>query len=185
MELEYTIAKSVPADAVFTDTKYTHPTHTAKDSGLYNITVDSLGHISAATAVAKADITGLGIASDSVMGAASASAAGTKGLVPAPTAGANTKFLRGDGTWQTIDTDNMLKYSAQTLTDVDKTQVLTNLGINIATDSDVETMITNTLNATNLKSPASTIVMNSATPDSTKQFEFTVDDTGTLTAHEV
>lgn len=103
----------------------------------------------------------------------------------APTAGANTKFLRGDGTWQTIDTNNMLKYSAQTLTDADKTQVLTNLGINIATDSDVNSMITDTLNATNLKVPASTIVMNSATPDSTKQFEFTVDDTGTLTAHEV
>lgn len=103
----------------------------------------------------------------------------------APTAGANTKFLRGDSTWQTIDTDNMLKYSAQTLTDADKAQVLTNLGINIATDSDVNSMITDTLNATNLKTPASTIVMNSATPDSTKQFEFTVDDTGTLTAHEV
>lgn len=183
--LEYTIAKSVPADAKFTDTVYTHPSHTAKDSGLYKITVDSLGHVSAATAVAKSDITGLGIASDSIMGAATSSSAGTKGLVPAPTAGANTKFLRGDGTWQIIDTDNMLKYSAQTLTDADKTQVLTNLGINIATDSDVNSMITDTLNATNLKVPASTIVMNSATPDSTKQFEFTVDDTGTLTAHEV
>ena len=59
------------------------------------------------------------------------------------------------------------------------------LGINIAADSDVNSMITDTLNAINLKAPASTIVMNSATPDSTKQFEFTVDDTGTLTAHEV
>lgn len=104
--LEYTIAKSVPADAVFTDTKYTHPTHTAKDSGLYKITVDSLGHVSAATAVAKADITGLGIAPDSVMGAATSSAAGTKGLVPAPTTGANTKFLRGDGTW-VVPTDTV------------------------------------------------------------------------------
>jgi hypothetical protein len=40
---------------------YTHPTHTAKNSGLYKVTVDSLGHVSATTAVTKADITGLGI----------------------------------------------------------------------------------------------------------------------------
>ena len=33
------------------------------------------------------------------MGAASAGAAGSKGLVPAPAAGDNTKFLRGDKTW--------------------------------------------------------------------------------------
>lgn len=32
---------------------------------------------------------------------ASSSAAGKSGLVPAPAAGANTKYLRGDGTWQT------------------------------------------------------------------------------------
>lgn len=35
------------------------------------------------------------------MGAASASAAGKAGLVPAPDAGAQAKYLRGDGTWQT------------------------------------------------------------------------------------
>jgi hypothetical protein len=41
--------------------KYTHPTYTSKTSGLYKVTVDSTGHVSAATAVAKSDITGLGI----------------------------------------------------------------------------------------------------------------------------
>lgn len=35
------------------------------------------------------------------MGAASASAAGKAGLVPAPAAGAQAKYLRGDGTWAT------------------------------------------------------------------------------------
>lgn len=35
------------------------------------------------------------------MGAATASAAGKAGLVPAPAAGAQAKYLRGDGTWQT------------------------------------------------------------------------------------
>lgn len=40
------------------------------------------------------------------MTAATASAAGKAGLVPAPAAGAQTKFLRGDGTWQNVDTSS-------------------------------------------------------------------------------
>lgn len=35
---------------------YTHPTHTAAASGLYKITVDSLGHVTATTAVTAADL---------------------------------------------------------------------------------------------------------------------------------
>lgn len=42
-------------------TVYTHPTHTPKTSGLYKVTVDAEGHVSAAEAVAKTDITALGI----------------------------------------------------------------------------------------------------------------------------
>lgn len=41
--------------------KYTHPTHTAAASGLYKVTVDALGHVTATTKVVKNDITGLGI----------------------------------------------------------------------------------------------------------------------------
>lgn len=41
--------------------KYVHPSYTAQKSGLYKVTVDATGHVSGATAVAKADITGLGI----------------------------------------------------------------------------------------------------------------------------
>ena len=41
--------------------KYTHPSHTARASGLYKITVDSLGHVTAVSAVQKSDITRLGI----------------------------------------------------------------------------------------------------------------------------
>ena len=53
--------------------KYTHPTHTARTSGLYKITVDSLGHVTAVSAVQKSDITGLGIpGSDTTYGLASA-----------------------------------------------------------------------------------------------------------------
>lgn len=43
--------------------KYVHPSYTAHDNGLYKITVDATGHVSAVTAVAKGDITALGIPS--------------------------------------------------------------------------------------------------------------------------
>lgn len=57
--------------------KYVHPTHTAKANGFYKVTVDSLGHISSATAVAKSDITALGIpAQDTTYTNATSSQAG-------------------------------------------------------------------------------------------------------------
>lgn len=40
---------------------YTHPAYTEQASGFYKVTVDATGHVSAVTAVTKADITGLGI----------------------------------------------------------------------------------------------------------------------------
>lgn len=50
--MTYTVEKSVPSDAVFTDTVYTHPTYTAKTtSSIYKIKVDDTGHVSSATAV--------------------------------------------------------------------------------------------------------------------------------------
>ena len=42
-------------------TVYTHPAHTAKASGLYKVTVDGEGHVSAAEAVAKTDTNAPGI----------------------------------------------------------------------------------------------------------------------------
>ena len=41
--------------------KYTHPSYTARASRLYKVTVDSTGHVSAAAAVDKSDITALGV----------------------------------------------------------------------------------------------------------------------------
>lgn len=68
----HTVAVDVPANAKFTDTVYTHPAHSAKASGLYKVTVDALGHVTAVTAVTKADITNLGIpAQDTTYGVAS------------------------------------------------------------------------------------------------------------------
>lgn len=40
---------------------YTHPSYNSTTSGLYKVTVDGQGHVSATTAVTKEDITGLGI----------------------------------------------------------------------------------------------------------------------------
>lgn len=84
----YTVAKSVPSDAKFTDTtyddvttsthglmtaadktkldgiasgatKYSHPTFTAKTSGFYKFAVNNEGHVTGTTNVTKSDITGL------------------------------------------------------------------------------------------------------------------------------
>ena len=41
--------------------KYTHPSYTQRSSGLYKVTVDNTGHVSAVSAVTKSDITALGI----------------------------------------------------------------------------------------------------------------------------
>ena len=122
------------------NTAYQHATAkgSAFASGLYKITTNAQGHVTAATAVTKGDITALGIpgsdtntnttytltksgstisltGSDgsktsvtdsdtnttySAMKGATSSAAGSSGLVPAPAAGAATRYLRSDGTWQ-------------------------------------------------------------------------------------
>lgn len=57
--------------------KYAHPTYTAKANGLYKVTVDGSGHVSAVNNVAKADITALGIpAQDTTYSAVTSSANG-------------------------------------------------------------------------------------------------------------
>ena len=97
---------------------YVHPSYdarTGKPTGaltpgfgdaitVSQITSDALGHVTAAT---DRSIT----IPDTAMGAASANAAGTKGLVPAPAAGDQAKVLLGDGTWGdrvTLDTQQTL-----------------------------------------------------------------------------
>lgn len=70
-----------------TDTIYTHPSYTAKSNGLYKVTVDDKGHVSGTTAVAKSDITALGIPSTNTT--YSTGTASTSGL---------TKLYTGTGT---------------------------------------------------------------------------------------
>ncbi len=92
----HTVGKDVPPDAKFTDTVYTHPVAAGNK------------HIPAGGAEGQilrwgADGTAVwgndNNTTYSQMQAATASAAGKAGLVPAPAAGAQSKFLRGDGTW--------------------------------------------------------------------------------------
>lgn len=98
----FTIEKSVPADAEFTDTTYgvmggastseagTEGLVPAPEAGNHNSYLRGDG-----TWAVLTDTT------YDVMTGASADAAGESGLVPTPEAGAQNKFLRGDGTWQT------------------------------------------------------------------------------------
>ena len=73
-----------------TNTVYSHPSHTARTSGLYKITVNTLGHVTGATAVAKSDITALGIpAQDTVY-----SHPTTDGNKHIPTGGSTNQILR-------------------------------------------------------------------------------------------
>ena len=64
-----------------TNTTYTHPTYTAKSSGLYKVTVDGTGHVSAATAVTKDDITALGIPAQDTTYSLPTASSSTKGGV--------------------------------------------------------------------------------------------------------
>ena len=100
-------------------------------NGLYKITTNAQGHVTAATAVQKSDITGLGIPAQdtntwNALRGATASAAGSAGYVAAPAAGQQGFFLRGDGSWaavskgtvglgnvnNTADSDKSVKYAA-------------------------------------------------------------------------
>ena len=117
-------AKTVAVNALSTTSGKYYAVEIDKDGRLYvnvpwtdnNATYSVSGAIDG-TAGYKITLTGANGGSNSnttvpVMTAASASAAGKMGLVPAPAAGANTKFLRGDGTWQTVaTTDTNYTYS--------------------------------------------------------------------------
>lgn len=112
---------------------YIHPSYTQHASGLYKITIDATGHVSAVSNVTKADITKLGIPSENtiyeVFEGASSSADGTSGLVPQPSAGDQNKYLRADGQWMTPETtvDSSLNSSS--------TNPVQNKVINAAIDS--------------------------------------------------
>ena len=123
---------------------YTHPSYTARASGLYKVTVDGTGHVSAATAVAKSDITALGIPeSDTTYSAATTSAEGLmsaadKTKLDGVTAGANkythpSYTARASGLYKvTVDsTGHVSAATAVTKSDI------TALGIPIGEDHEI------------------------------------------------
>ena len=124
--------------------KYTHPRYTARASGLYKVTVDGTGHVSAATAATKSDITALGIPeSDTTYSAATTSAEGLmsaadKTKLDGVTAGAN-KYThprytaRASGLYKvTVDgTGHVSAATAVTKSDI------TALGIPIGEDHEI------------------------------------------------
>ena len=71
--------------------KYIHPSYAEAAAGLYKVTVDASGHVSATTAVAKSDITALGIPSTNTTYSAATQSA--NGLMSA----ADKKKLDGFG----------------------------------------------------------------------------------------
>ena len=81
--------------------KYVHPSHGAHSSGLYKITVDSLGHVTAATQVEKQDITDLGIPSSeySLPTATTSTLGGVKSKTTGTTVGRDYNVeVNADGT---------------------------------------------------------------------------------------
>lgn len=104
---DYTTAEKNKLTGIETGAnKYVHPSYTAKTNGLYKVTVDAAGHVSGTTPVTKTDITGLGIPASNTtysdFEGATANAAGTHGLVPAPAKGDTGKLLSGKGTWEAM-----------------------------------------------------------------------------------
>ena len=98
---------------------YTHPSYTSYASGLRKFTVDTSGHVSATAAVAKTDITGLGIPAQDTTYAAFTSAAA--GLVPAAASGstnyATSGYVLTGAGWKAgtkYNTDTNTTYAAAT-----------------------------------------------------------------------
>ena len=57
----FTIAKSVPSDALFTDTVYTHPTYTAHTAAAVKVGNDTTGHIVLGSALTANDLDNIAI----------------------------------------------------------------------------------------------------------------------------
>lgn len=124
------------------------------------------------------------------MTGATSSAAGKAGLVPAPAAGANTKYLRGDGTWQTPpNTTYSLATSSSNglLSSGDFTKLskvtATEMGYLDGVTSSIQTQLNNKLGKTEKASSATTadkvkynLIINDVTYNGSAEKEFTVPD---------
>lgn len=77
-------------------------TVTTRKASIKEIEVASGSKLSVSWSSDKVTLSNTMTASDLLMTGATSSAAGTAGTVPAPAAGDDEKFLRGDGTWETV-----------------------------------------------------------------------------------
>ena len=110
---DFTAAYKTKLDGIATGAnKYTHPSYTAQSSGFWKVTVDATGHVSAVTAVTKADITNLGIPSTNTTYADATQSA--HGLMTA----ADKKKLDGVATGAQVNKIETIKVNgtAQTIT---------------------------------------------------------------------
>ena len=139
--------------------KYSHPTYTSRAAGLYKVTVDGSGHVSAATAVAKADITSLGIPGSDTNTTydLAASASSTNGNVKlnltagGSGSGTDTISIKGSGaTTVTTDADGAITISSTDNNTTYSLATTTANGLMAAADkvavnkiSSLETRITN------------------------------------------
>ena len=97
---------------------YIHPTYTSAESGLYKVAVDGEGHVTGATAVAKADITALGIPASDTNTTYATFTSAANGLVPAAKSGttnyATTGYVLTGAGWATgtkYNTDTNTTYA--------------------------------------------------------------------------
>lgn len=127
--------------------KYTLPTASASTLGGVK-TGSNITNSDGTISVTKKNVTdALGYTPPStnttyaVMTGATASAAGSSGLVPAPAAGKQAQYLRGDGTWQTPPNTtygNATSSAAGLMSAADKAKLD---GMAIATTAEVDEMI--------------------------------------------
>lgn len=75
-----------------------------------------------------------GKAADNTFVGATSAAPGSKGLVPQPQAGDDTKFLKGDGTWTTVSAGpTVVQTTGQSTTDVMSQKAVTDIIGNVET----------------------------------------------------
>lgn len=104
VEFQYVRSQSSKSDSQQTDQVFVY-TLTNASGGTWSVASRNMGpKINVSGPITKTFTSGANATIEigaSAMTGATSSAAGAAGVVPAPAAGDNTKFLRGDGTWAT------------------------------------------------------------------------------------
>ena len=172
---------------------YVHPSYTAQESGLYKVTIDSLGHVSAVSGVTKSDITDLGIPeSDTTYSTATTEADGlmsssdkTKlnGIDTGANAYVHPSYTAQESGLYKVTVDSTGHVSA--VTDVQKSDI-TSLGIpesdttydNATTEADGLMSSSDKTKLNGIETGANAYVHPSYTAESSGLYKVAVDSTG-------